>query len=333
MLLRAVKRVFLLGLVAILILATWFSLEFYKPPKGLPKEIIFEVERGKKVEDIARSLQESGIIKKKWPLLLGYRFFFSHKSLKAGEYRLLLPLSPKEVLRILMEGNVYLHPITIPEGLTQREIAEHLASLPFIDKEEFLEASSGISQISSWDKEASSLEGYLFPETYRLPKGISAEKVVEAMISEFKKSFNEEWKKRAQELGMSVREVVTLASMIEKETSIPEERKLVSAVFHNRIDRGMKLDCDPTIIYVLKEEGRFTGRLRTKDLRFDSPYNTYIYPGLPPSPICNPGRESIEAALYPSQEAYLYFVSKNDGSHHFNFTLREHLKAVQKYQK
>ncbi len=153
------------------------------------------------------------------------------------------------------------------------------------------------------------------------------------MVSEFKKNFDEIWQSRAREMGMTVREVVILASLIEKETSIPKERKLVSAVFHNRLKRRMKLDCDPTIIYALKQENRFTDRLRTKDLRFDTPYNTYLYPGLPPGPICNPGKESIEAALYPSPEAYLYFVSKNDGSHHFSHTLREHMRAVKKYQK
>ncbi len=139
-------------------------------------------------------------------------------------------------------------------------------------------------------------------------------------------------RRRSDELGMSVREVVILASLVEKETSIPEERGLVSAVFHNRLNRRMKLDCDPTIIYALKQEGRFTGRLRTKDLKYDTPYNTYLYPGLPPGPICNPGRKAILAALYPAEESYLYFVSKNDGSHHFSKTLKEHLRAVRKYQ-
>ena len=333
MLLKIIKWAFLLGITAILVLSTWFSLEFYLTPKSQPEEIYFEVEKGNKVKEIARNLRQRGVIQKKWPLLLGYKLFYSHQSLKAGEYRLRLPLSPKQVLSILIEGKVYLHPLTIPEGLTRKEIAEHLDSFPFIDKEKFSEASSNISQVSPWDKEASSLEGYLFPETYYFPKGVSQEEVVEAMVSEFEKTFNQEWEKRAQELGMSIRDIVILASLIEKETSIPEEKKLISAVFHNRLERGMKLDCDPTIIYVLKEEGLFTGRLRTKDLILDSPYNTYLYSGLPPSPICNPGRESMEAALYPSEENYFYFVSKNDGSHKFSYTLKEHLKAVREYQK
>ncbi len=333
MLLKIIKWAFLLGITTILVLSTWFSIEFYFTAKILPKEVSFEVEKGEKVEEIAQNLKESGIIQKTWPLLLGYKLFYSHQSLKAGEYRIQLLLSPKQVLSILIEGKVYLHSLTIPEGLTRREIAVYIDSFPSMNKEIFLEASSNTNLISLWDKEASSLEGYLFPETYHFPKGVSAEEVVEAMVTEFEKTFCQEWKERAQKLGMSIREIVTLSSLIEKETSIPEERKLISAVFHNRLERGMKLDCDPTIIYILKEEGRFTGRLRTKDLRLDSPYNTYLYAGLPPSPICNPGKESMEAALYPSEENYLYFVSKNNGSHKFSYTLKEHLKAVREYQK
>jgi UPF0755 protein len=153
------------------------------------------------------------------------------------------------------------------------------------------------------------------------------------MVSQFKEVFGEEWKRRAQEMELSIREVVILASLVEKETSVAEEKKLVSAVFHNRLQRGMKLDCDPTIIYVLKQEGRFTGRLRYKDLKLDTPYNTYLYRGLPPSPICNPGRASLQAALYPPDEDFLYFVSKNDGSHHFSRTFKEHQRAVLIYQK
>jgi len=162
---------------------------------------------------------------------------------------------------------------------------------------------------------------------------VTASQIVKAMVSQFKKTFNQQMKTRADQLGMTVRQVVILASLIEKETSIPEEKNLIAAVFHNRLRRGMKLDCDPTIIYALKQEERFTGRLRWKDLKLNSPYNTYLYPGLPPSPICNPGLGSLQAALYPAEENFLYFVSKNDGSHYFSRSLKEHLRAVRKYQK
>ncbi len=332
MILRIIKITLLVGTAIIFLFATWFSFEFHLRPRSLPKKVFFEVEKGKGPKNISQGLKEAGIIRKKWPFLLAYKLIYSHKSLKAGEYEFLLPISPKDVLRTITEGRVYLHALTIPEGLTRKEIAIHLESLNFFDIQEFLESSLETEEISAWDKDASSLEGYLYPETYHFPKGTSTKKIVEAMVSQFKKSFSDEMRRRSDELGMSVREVVILASLVEKETSIPEERGLVSAVFHNRLNRRMKLDCDPTIIYALKQEGRFTGRLRTKDLKYDTPYNTYLYPGLPPGPICNPGRKAILAALYPAEESYLYFVSKNDGSHHFSKTLKEHLRAVRKYQ-
>jgi len=333
MLLRIIKTAFILSSVALLIFSTWLVLEIYTPSKITPREIIFEAEKGKSVEAIAQNLKDRGVIKKKWPFFLGYKLLFSPKSLKAGEYAFSLPLSTKEVLIALTEGKIYFHPLTIPEGLTTKEISELLFSQSFVNQEDFLDAFSQTEAISSWDREAQSLEGYLFPETYFFPNRIPATNIILTMVSQFKSVFKEEWQRRAREIALTIREVVILASLIEKETSLPEEKKLVSAVFHNRLKRGMKLDCDPTIIYVLKQEGRFKDRLRTKDLKLDSPYNTYLYPGLPPGPICNPGRESLEAALYPAEENYLYFVSKNDGSHYFSRTFKEHQRAVYLYQK
>jgi UPF0755 protein len=333
MAIKIIKIALISAAVALLFFSVWFSMEFYRSPRVPPEKILFEAEKGKGARSIAQNLKEAGIIQKKWPFLLGYKFFFASKTLKAGEYLFSLPISTKEVLETITEGEVYLHPLTIPEGLTIKEIAALVESLQFADEDDFLEASGQKESISSLDKDASSLEGYLLPETYQFPKGTPAKTIVAAMISQFQNVFNDEWRKRASEIGMTIREVVILSSLIEKETSIPEERALVSAVFHNRLKRKMKLDCDPTIIYVLKQEGKFKDRLRTKDLKLDSPYNTYLYGGLPPSPICNPGRDSLEAALYPADSKYLYFVSKNDGSHHFSRTFREHRQAVQKYQK
>jgi UPF0755 protein len=253
--------------------------------------------------------------------------------LKAGEYAIAIPDSPKNILHILTEGTVYLHSITIPEGLIIQEIAELLDRDNFADRSDFMMETENASLISALDPDAKNLEGYLFPETYRFAKGATAEEIVAAMVFQFRKVFAHEWIERAEDLGLSIRDVVILASLIEKETSQEDEKKIVSSVFHNRLKIGMKLDCDPTIIYVLKIEGKFKGRLLTRDLKFDSPFNTYIYSGLPPGPIANPGRRSIEAALYPADEKFLYFVSKNDGSHHFSRTFREHQNAVNKYQR
>jgi len=333
MILKVIKTALAVSAVIPLLLSVWFSFELYLAPKTIPQKIFFVVEEGTGVQGIAQKLKEEGIIKKTWPFLLGYRLYFFSKSLKAGEYEFDLPLSTKKILNLLSEGKVYLHSLTIPEGLTRREIAQHLASLEIIAEEDFLEMSSKTDIIASLDSQAENLEGYLFPETYNFTKGTSAETIISAIVSQFKEVFSAEWQRRAAEIKMTPREVVTLASLIEKETSIPEERKLVSAVFHNRLRIGMKLDCDPTIIYAMKEQGIYKGRLLKKHLKFNSPYNTYLNRGLPPGPICNPGKPSLEAALYPSEEKYLYFVSKNDGSHVFSRTFTEHQREVRKYRR
>jgi UPF0755 protein len=332
MVLKTFKIILVAAVVVPLLLSAWFSFEFYFAPKTSPEKIFFVVNKGQGVYDIAQNLKERGVIKNRHSFLLGYNIYYSSKSLKAGEYLFNLPISPKDILKMLTEGKVYLHSLTIPEGLTRKEIARHLESLNFIDEEEFLAASSKTEIISSLDKEANNLEGYLFPETYHFPRGISAEKIISTLVSQFKEVFSAAWQKRAGEIKMTPREVVILASLIEKETSLPEEKKLVSAVFHNRLRIRMKLDCDPTIIYVLKEEGNFKGRLLKNDLKLKSPYNTYRNRGLPPGPICSPGKESLEAALYPAQEKYLYFVSKKDGSHHFSTRFKDHQNAVRKYR-
>ncbi len=333
MILKVIKTALIISAVIPLILSAWFSFEFYRPPKVTPQKIFFVVEEGNGVQSIAQNLKEQGIIKKTWPFLLGYKIYFSSTSLKAGEYELNLPVSTKKILRILSEGQVYFHPVTIPEGMTRREIAQHLDSMGIVGEEDFLEACSRTELLGSYDIEAENLEGYLFPETYHFTRGTSAETIISTLVSQFKSVFTEEWRKRAIEINMTPRKVVILASLIEKETSIPEERELVSAVFHTRLRIRMKLDCDPTIIYAMKEQGIYEGRLMRKHLKLDTPYNTYLRRGLPPGPICNPGKAALEAALYPSEEKYIYFVSKNDGSHVFSRTFKEHQRAVIKYQR
>ncbi|MEA2006388.1 MAG: endolytic transglycosylase MltG [Acidobacteriota bacterium] len=332
MTLKIIKRALFLAVLIFLSFSIWFAVEFLSLPKTPQKNILFEIEKGSSVSQIASLLKEKEIIKKKWVFLTGYKLFFSRDTLKSGEYSIELPVSTKNILRTLIEGKIYLHPITIPEGLTQKEIASHLETMHIISAEDFLRVSSDPSPILSFDDKASDLEGYLFPETYHFPKGVTGENIVKTMVDQFKAVFSIDWRIRAKELGFSVREVVILASLIEKETSFADEKKFISAVFHNRLKRRMKLDCDPTIIYALKQQGAYSGRLRWKDLKLDSPYNTYIYPGLPPGPIANPGRESLQAALFPADVNYLYFVSKNDGTHIFSRTLKEHQKAVIKYQ-
>jgi UPF0755 protein len=321
------------ALLVVLLFAAGFTRMFNRVPDSPAATKIFEVREGANVTRIAEELKAQEIISRKWVFLWGYRLFFSSHSLKAGEYALSVPLSPKEVLNLLIAGRTHLHSFTVAEGLTRRETAEELENAGFVNPAVFLEVSADPSPIAAWDPDARDLEGYLFPETYSFPKGTTEATIVTAMTEQFKTVFQARWKARAEELGMSVREIVTLASLIEKETSKPEERALVSSVFHNRLRIKMKLDCDPTIVYALKQIGEYTGRLRYKDLKHDSPYNTYLYGGLPPGPIANPGRASLEAALYPADSEFFYFVSRNDGSHHFSRTYREHVNAVNKYQR
>jgi len=310
----------------------WLYLESRPFPARKSAPVFFEVEKGKGVRAIAEALVEAKILPKRTPFLLLYRFFYAPQSIKAGEYQLPSTGRAGAVIDALIKGRIYLHSVTVPEGLTGRETFPIFSAAGFGTIEEFEAAFRLTDDIALWDPRAADLEGYLYPETYHLPKGIAAKDILLAMTGQFKEAFGESGRRRAAELRMTVREVVILASLIEKETARADEKKLVSAVFHNRLKLGMKLDCDPTIIYALKLKGPVEGRLRAKDLKYDSPYNTYLHAGLPPGPIANPGRESWDAALHPAEADYLYFVSKNDGSHQFSRTFAEHRLAVKKFQ-
>jgi len=333
MMLKLIKWFLLLAAILILFLSSWFAFEFLSTPKKPSDKILYEIKQGEGAKSLAVHLKQAGIIQKKTAFLYGHALFYSKKTIKAGEFVFELPLSINKILRIITEGKNLLHAATIPEGLTRLEIADHLESIGFVERPAFLKASEDTSAISAIDLDARDLEGYLFPETYFFPKGATSEEIVSSMTDQFKDTFTEEWSIRAEEMGFTIREIIILASLIEKETSLPEERPIVSAVFHNRLKKRMKLDCDPTIIYALKQDGQFKDRLRTKDMKLDSPYNTYLYGGLPPGPIANPGNESIKAALYPADNDFLFFVAKNDGSHHFSRSFREHQNAVNKFQR
>jgi UPF0755 protein len=322
---RAVVIVVLAGLAAV---TTWLARSLSDPWPGPGGTIIVVVEKGQSVRSVAAGLQRQGVVPDARAVTLAYDAFYSRELLKAGEYEFTFPLRPKDALLKILRGRIYLHPVTIPEGLTTGEIGDLLRGRA---RGSFPAACLDTGLISDWDPTATDLEGYLFPDTYHVPAEASAADIVFGMVAQFRKVFTGEWRERAARLGMNVRQAVTLASLIEKETARPEERPLVSAVFHNRLRLGMKLDCDPTIIYALKLDGRYTGRLLSRDLAYPSPYNTYLHQGLPPGPICNPGRDSLEAALYPAAEDYLYFVAQSDGRHHFSRSFAEHQEAVRRY--
>ncbi len=331
MLRRIVSLLLALSLFILLAATLVFVRSYSALGPGETRQILFEIGTGQSVRAIAENLRAAGILRRTWPFLAGYRIFHAGEKIRAGEYELSLPLPPRRVLSTLLDGRIYLRPITIPEGLTVREVDDLIRGAAFPTTGSFLAACGDTAPIGSWDAGAKNLEGYLFPDTYRFPKGVPAGTMALTMVDQFRKVFGEAGLKRAAGLRMSVRQVVTLASLIEKETSIPEERPLVSAVFHNRLRMGMKLDCDPTVIYALKLDNLYRGRLLAKDLKFASPYNTYVSPGLPPGPICNPGRGAIEAALHPGAVDYIYFVASEGGRHAFNRSYADHLRAVKKY--
>src|SRR5262245_34476246 len=254
------------------------------------------------------------------------------RRLKAGEYRFDRAMTPFEVIDKLARGDVYVIHLTFREGLTIAEMSKLFESHGLGQASAFVDDAKDAALVRELDPHAKDLEGYLFPETYALPRKTDADKLIRMMVTRFEHVFTPELRQEAASRNLSVRQAVTLASIVEKETGRTEERPLVAAVFVNRLKIGMPLQTDPTIIYALQRAGGYTGNLRRDDLALDSPYNTYRYPGLPPGPIASPGRSSLEAAVHPADAGFLYFVSRNDGSHAFARTLDEHNRNVQKYQ-
>jgi UPF0755 protein len=296
------------------------------------EEVFFTVERGATGTRIGESLQKQGIIRDRRLFLLALRFRARGRAVQAGEYRFAEPLSTFDILEKLVSGDTFTFAVTLPEGLTRSERADLLAGRGLAELSAIRSAFEEASLVSELDPEARSLEGYLYPTTYRFARKVAPDELARTLVSQFKQVFDERRRAEAKKLGLSPRQVVTLASVIEKETGLAEERPLIASVFWNRLRIGMPLQSDPTIIYALELEGTFDGNLRRGDLELDSPYNTYRFPGLPPGPIASPGEASIQAVLEPAQSRFLYFVSRNDGSHHFSESYSEHVSAVRKYQ-
>ena len=328
------RMVIIIGILLVLVIAAssvlyYLLLQPFPPDQYLP--IIIDIPQGSSLPAISRILYEEGIIRWEWSLRLWYRLKPDSPQLRYGRYRFDRPLSLPQVIEKLGRGQVELLKVTVREGLTRQEIAQNLADALSFTAEEFLAASEDTRQIQDIDPSAPDLEGYLFPDTYRVDPGINAVQMVHLMVDHFVEKYSRNLQWRAHDIKMSNREVITLASLIEMETANRDERFLISSVFHNRLRLKMRLDCDPTTIYALKRDNLWDGALGWDDLKYDSPYNTRIVAGLPPGPICSPGYESIEAALYPEQTDYLYFVAKGGGNHHFSSSLKEHNNAVQQY--
>jgi UPF0755 protein len=328
----------LLALIVVLIVAAGCAgyvvvTRVDQPFRGYSAEAQFvDVPQGAGTRAIGDRLVAAGVVRDRLTYRAALWLSGTARHLKAGEYRFDRPLSARDVLAKIARGDVDLISITFPEGLTIAEMAHLYESHGFGPAADFKAAAKETSAIRELDPAASDLEGYLFPETYALPRHAHAQELVRAMTDRFQKVLTQELRGQAAARGLTVRQLVTLASIVEKETARPEERPIVAAVYSNRIRLGMGLQCDPTVIYALQKAGRYDGNIRRDDLMFDSPYNTYRYAGLPPGPIAAPGKGSLEAAASPADNDFLYFVSRNDGTHEFARTLSEHNRNVQKFQ-
>jgi UPF0755 protein len=315
-----------------------FGILFYLSSCPLPEDsepVCVLIGSGSSTRQIGELLYQSGLVRNPYWFRIVARVTGADGAMKAGEYCFESGMFVWDVIADLREGKVIYHPFTIPEGLCVEEIAEVLSDKGVAEKEAFLELAKNpdlVSSFASTDELQNCIypvEGYLFPDTYLIQKGTSEQEIMLMMLNRFSEVFTPELQDKAREHGLSIHQAATLASIVEKEAVVDEERPVIAGVYINRLNIGMKLDVDPTVLYAL---GRYKGTLLWKDLEVDSLYNTYKYIGLPPGPICNFGKASLEAVLDPADVDYLYFVSKNDGTHAFARTFSEHQQNVRIYQ-
>jgi len=332
-----VKRAFLLLIALAIVAGVGVGGLLYKrtsePFKGYTgAEQLVRIEAGSGTRTIGQRLIEAGVVRNEETFRAALWRSGRSRSLQAGEFLFDRPMTPIEVIEKLARGDVHNRRITFPEGLNIREMARIFEQQGFGKAAAFAEAAGDAGAIRDIDSAATDLEGYLFPETYSVPRDTTAAKLVGLMVARFRQLFTSDMQQAARAVELTPRQTVTLASLVEKETAQPSERPVVAAVYLNRLKIGMGMQADPTVIYALQRAGRYDGNLRRDDLSFDSPYNTYRYSGLPPGPIASPGLASLEASVAPAPVDYLYFVSRNDGSHVFAHTLAEHNENVRQYQ-
>lgn len=313
--------------------AWWMYVRVQEPFRGADEaETFVDIPSGTGPAGIGARLVDAGVVRDPWTFRVAVLLSGRARELQAGEYRFDVPMTALDVVGKIARGDVYTRLLTFREGLTIAEMAEVFEGRGFGAAAAFTKAAQDASLIRDLDPAARDLEGYLFPETYVLPRRTPAAEVVAQMVAGFKKAFDADLRAAAAAGGLTVRQAVTLASLVEKETASPEERPLVAAVYRNRMKIRMGMQADPTVIYALQKAGQYDGNLSKEDLRFDSPYNTYRHAGLPPGPIASAGRASLEASVKPAAVDYLYFVSRNNGTHVFAATLAEHNRNVQTWQ-
>jgi UPF0755 protein len=291
--------------------------------------VFIEVSPGRSFRSIARDLQDKNVVRYWWSLEVLGRIKRGGAVINSGEYELSKQLNPVEVLQKLMSGETFKRRLTVKEGVSMWAIGPLLEDTGLVSKADFDQALIDQQKLQQLGIQANSFEGYLFPETYFFSKPITSAQIIERMTKEFDKNWTERFAQKAQQMQLTRHEVVTLASIIEKETGIATEQPIISSVIHNRLKVGMKLQMDPTVIYGIPN---FNGNLTKDDLERPSPYNTYLNYGLPPGPIGNPGKGAIEAALFPATTKFIYFVADGSGGHFFSATLAEHNEAVKRFQ-
>lgn len=324
---------FIFSLIVTLCLSGYVYKIYYNPimSENLEESTIVLIPRGSTFNKVTANIKKKGLLP--YPRLYNYlaKKLKVHSRIQSGEFEILHKWNTYQLLQFLVSGKSILHRITIPEGINFSEIAERLFQANLADKEIIISLKNDPELLlQTGINEAKSLEGFLFPETYFFSRAETERQILSTMIAQYRKIFTSSFRRRAKEIGMKEYDVLILASIVEKETGVGSDRPLIASVFHNRLKKKMRLDSDPTVIYGLKN---FDGNLTRKHLRTPTPYNTYTRYGLPPTPISNPGKESIKSTLFPADKKFLYFVARGDGSSKFSKTLREHNKAVWYYQK
>jgi UPF0755 protein len=333
---RRGKKLFisLLGILVLLAagFALWVNHQLRTPHAHQSAETSVIIDRGLGVRAIADRLYNAGVISSKLPFLLCSKVR-GNKHIKAGEYRFQSPITPLEVIHKMERGEIVQYHVTIPEGFNRYDISNRLAETGKADAQTFLRLTADPSLISDLDPQARDLEGYLFPDTYTYKYDTTPQDLVKMMTDRFRSVFNVGWRERADQTG-SIHDAVTMASIIEKEAKNPDERPVIASVFYNRLKKNMLLETDPTFIYAAIIANDYDGNVNNPRHRTRrSPYNTYVYTGLPPGPIASPGRKSLEAALYPADTNFYYFVATGvDGGHHFSRSIDEHNRAVADYR-
>jgi UPF0755 protein len=326
----AVISTVLLGLLTAVVAGVFL---LSSPFKGYPEDSkIVEIPRGTRLVGMADLLAQEGVIRHRQAFLVALALERKKAVIRAGEYSFDRPMSEFEVIRKLLRGEVHYHQVTIPEGSNLFDTAEILHNAKLVTRDEFINAAGHADLIQDVAPGAVSLEGYLFPDTYIFEKHTPVMEIVQKMLERFRKFLTPEYIAAAKNQGLTLHQAVILASLIEKETAREDERRRISAVFHNRLRIHQRLECDPTVIYAALVTHQYRGKIYRSDMEIDSPFNTYLHSGLPLGPIANPGSASLLAAVQPEEADDLYFVSNNNGSHVFSKTLAQHQNAVQDYR-